>query len=532
MPEIRLQKFSQPNSLLQSEIPACRSTDRRQRSWEKIDGQVFDVTIIGGGINGACLYDHLCQQGYKVLLVDKGDFACGTSQASGMMIWGGLLYLKNLDFLTVFNLSKARDNIIRERGNLVRSSSFRYVLNPKSRRGRWLMQSALYFYWLLSLAERKFPVFNKQFPEKSFIHPKEHNGSLLYEEGFLNLSDARFVLQWISPHQTNLNVPLNHCLVEDGQFNFRDRQWTLDLTDRLNGQQTQARSRVIINCAGVWTDTLNQTFGIRSPYKHVFSKGVYLGIKRPPEHESPLIFEMGSHGDTLTFTPWGPISLWGPTETAVDSIEEGFSINQKDTDFLLRHLHKNLNLKITGSDIISLRCGIRPLVVKTGYNKSSYPLDLSRKHQVYSDPRLPWISTYGGKITGCVSLAQKVCSQLSKIISPTPAHLPPIQNIPETLIACDHFPGLEEKVPTLEWCMEKEFCYTLEDYLRRRTNIAQWIPRQGLGQNNENHSLLRNLATQLCDGDDEAGNKMFAEYKIKVDWESHRTLYPYQLSSN
>ena len=76
----------------------------------------FDAAIIGGGITGASLYDRMCREGYRVLLVDRGDFGSGTSQASAMMIWGGLLYLRQLDFGTVWNVvTRARRSDRRSR---------------------------------------------------------------------------------------------------------------------------------------------------------------------------------------------------------------------------------------------------------------------------------------------------------------------------------------------------------------------------------------------------------------------------------
>ena len=84
----------------------------REKHWECARTEQFDVAIVGGGINGACLYDALCKKGYRTILLDKGDFACGSSQASGMMIWGGLLYLKNFDVASVYKFSKARDKMI------------------------------------------------------------------------------------------------------------------------------------------------------------------------------------------------------------------------------------------------------------------------------------------------------------------------------------------------------------------------------------------------------------------------------------
>jgi glycerol-3-phosphate dehydrogenase len=72
--------------------------------------------------------------------------------------------------------------------------------------------------------------------------------------------------------------------------------------------------------------------------------------------------------------------------------------------------------------------------------------------------------------------------------------LAPALEIPPT----EFFPGLDEPVPSASWCRDREHCYTLEDYLRRRTNIAQWIPRGGLGVRSENLETLREIARAFC----------------------------------
>ena len=108
---------------------------------------------------------------------------------------------------------------------------------------------------------------------------------------------------------------------------------------------------MLLNCAGVWTDKVNEQFGIQSPYKHVYSKGVFVGYERPDNHKLPLIFEMGEHGDTLTFIPWGPVSLWGPTETMEKSIENGYSVTPDDIHFLLKHASRNLESSLANSKI-------------------------------------------------------------------------------------------------------------------------------------------------------------------------------------
>jgi len=475
----------------------------------------YDVAIIGGGINGACLFDRLARQGTRVLLVDRGDFACGTSQASGMMIWGGLLYLSQFDMATVLKLCGARDRLIRQMPESVSPARFRYLVREGSGRPRWFVQCALAFYWLLSRGRRALPRFQRHFEEEALLGESLQKGSLLYEEGALNLSDSRFVLQWITQNISPEQTALNHSAVLGGGYHQRDRLWTLNLSDTLGGRQFEARAGHVVNCAGVWTDAVNRTFRIRTPYRHALSKGVYLGLKRPTGLRDPLIFEMGENGDTLTLTPWGPVALWGPTETAVDTIEEGFHVTGADVDFLLDHHNRNLRQKTTRRDIVSLRVGIRPLAVKADDKADRYPLVLSRRQRVFSDPERPWISTYGGKLTGCVALAAKVAEALAlpkRPAKPRRTLLQPPEAAPRA-----RFPGLEETVPSLPWCMENELCCTLEDYLRRRTNLAQWLPRGGLGRTDENRDHLIALAARMAGGDREKATRAVDCYAARVD---------------
>ncbi|MDH3349259.1 MAG: FAD-dependent oxidoreductase [Desulfobulbaceae bacterium] len=485
----------------------------RQTNWNIAKNKCFDITIIGGGINGAAIYKKLSQQGYKVFLVDKGDFSCGTSQASAMMIWGGLLYLKNLDFLSVYNLSKDRDDLIESYGNQIISRYFRYIPNSEWGRNKYFVYLALQFYWLLGKCKRRRPSFQQKFEELSFIN--KHNGkdSLIYQEGFLKQSDSRFVLDWIVKHQTEESLAINYCSILNATYNNKDKLWSLDLKDNFARGECTIKSKMVLNCAGVWTDEVNKQFRIQSPYKHVFSKGVFIGFERPVSHRIPLIFEMGKNGDTLTFIPWGPVSLWGPTETMEKSIKNGYTVKPDDIDFLLKHASRNLNTSLSNSKIISLRCGLRPLAVKKTFEADCYPLDLSRNHRIVEDLDLPWISIYGGKISGCLSLAHNVAKKISKKVSPSLKGSSPVVN---QFPVYTSFPGLQEQVPTVDWCVANEFCCTLEDYLRRRTNIAQWVSREGLGAQAENIEYLRGVSSCLPIFEEKNHEMYLNEYKNLV----------------
>lgn len=484
---------------------------------------LFDIAIIGGGITGASLYHRLCQSGYRVLMVDKGDFACGSSQSSGMMVWGGLLYLRRLDLASVWRFSRARDGLLDDFPGLATPAAFRY-LPPPAGPWKYAVLSALYAYWLLGWKHRHSPKLERRYAEQALLRLEKLSPSLRYEEGLLKDSDSRFVLHWITQHQNLYQVPLNYCSVESGSFCSSSRRWHLQLRDQLGGKDISAGARCVVNCAGVWTDSVNQRFGIKTPYRHVLSKGVYIGIARPKTHRKPLVFEMGDHGDVLTLVPWGPISLWGPTETLVACCTEGFTVDPRDIRFLLTHAGRHLQQPVAVKDIVSVRCGVRPLAVQQSYRKQRYPLTLSRNHQIAIDKQLPWVSFYGGKLTNCMAVARALqCHIASRIGLPGSTSI----RAPEPVSPAEQsigFPGIQQPVPTPAWCKRHEFCHTLEDYLRRRTNIAQWVPREGLGKHDEHLPFLRRIALELSDQNHRSAEAALSHYRQQVERRFDRVL--------
>lgn len=477
----------------------------------------FDVAIVGAGINGASLYHEMCERGYRVLLLDKGDFACGTSQASAMMVWGGLLYLRNFDIKSVIDFSLSRDRMIDRLGDRVRSQAFRYIPASKGGRNRWVALSAFYLYWVLSSLRRGQPALQRSFPELKLINPNEHNlGAILFEEGMLNGSDCRFVLDWITKHSAEGQVALNHTSVEGGAYSEPERCWRLDVRDQLTGAESHVTASSVVNCAGVWADRVNDQFHIESPYKHVLSKGVFIGIEKAEEHQMPLIFEVSEHDDTFAYLPWGPVSLLGPTETSVGTPEEGFAPEKEDVDYLLHHANRRFTTPVKHSDITMLRTGIRPLAVEKDYDAEVYPLDLSRRFQLVVDAAKPWVSTYGGKITGCSQFARKVADTLAKRIGEAKFHRNGTNGELRT-VETESFPGMAEPVPSIDWCIRNEACCTLDDYLRRRTNISQWTSREGLGENNEHLPEIKRLAKRLYPGQAAGAAKAVRDYVERVE---------------
>ena len=498
--------------------------ERRKSLWESIEQTAFDVAVVGGGINGATVYHQLCREGYRVLLVDKGDFGGATSQASAMFIWGGVLYLRNLEWLTVARFCLSRDRMIRDLKELVRVCPMRYMPSPKDFRSTWWTLAGLHLYWLLGGFRRARPRVEGNFPERAMLGKNGRSSSLVYEDACLNQSDARFVLHWILSHQGPGQVALNYCRLHDGAYEPSGRIWRLELSDERDGTQGVARAKVVVNAAGVWTDRINHQFGIDSPYKHVLSKGVFIGIPRDPRLSLPLIFQNrdDEEADCMALIPWGPVALWGPTESLTTDLESSFQVEAEDLWFLLDQLNRNLARPVSPSDIVSLRCGVRPLAVDRSFQPGRHTLNLSKSLRIHRNADLPWITVYGGKITGSLEGARSV-AQLVRDLGIS-ADSSSRQTAEPPHPEWDRFPGLTEPVVSARFAAEHEHCWTLEDYLRRRTNISQWVARGGLGRCDENLPHLLDLARVFTGGNPALARAAVDAYRKTVQQEFDEVL--------
>ena len=496
--------------------------ERRADSWEEATGDDFDVAIIGGGISGASVYAQLCRRGYRVLLLDRGDFAGGTSQASAMMIWGGLLYISTLDLRTVVKLCWNRDQLVRDRPDWIRPSANRYILTPEDRRGSALMQAALWLYWGLGGCRRHVPVKQREFPESHFFRRGHVVDSIVYEEAHVAPSDARFVMHWILSARNPNQTALNHCEVLGGGRGSRDGRWCIELRDRLTGRQGEARAKWIVNAAGVWVDRVNSRFDVQTPWKHVFGKGVFIALDRHPEHTTPLTFDSAS-AEAMSLIPWGPVALWGPTETVSEDLDSGFHANSGDVRTLLEELNQHLARPVDTGDVVSLRCGVRPLAVRRTRRAIKHSIRISRRHVITQDSRQPWISLYGGKFSSCIALGREVAGTIASVLPARSAGAIAPRSTPPPY-GEEKFPGLRERVPSARAAVEHESCWTLEDYLRRRTNIAQWVPREGLGRRGEHEGHLSELASIFPGVGGVSGEAALNAYKHRVEREFDRVL--------
>lgn len=525
----------------------------RSQTVQALSQTSFDVAIVGGGINGAVAAAALSASGLKVALLEKKDFASSTSQESSNLVWGGIKYLESYEFGLVWDLCRSRNELMAKYPSSVREIRFFTTLAKGFRKPRFLVFLGSVLYWFMGRFYTKAPrlvtkaMINREEP---IVETRDSIGGLEYSDGYLRDNDARFVFQFISRAVQAGAQVLNYAEVMKTK---RDGLWDLEVLDRPSGSTLHVKAKVFINAAGPYADRLNQLSGIQTKHKHIFSKGVHLIVPRLTENKKVLTF-FADDGRLFFVIPMGPCSCIGTTDTPVESLPA--TVTDEDRRFILDNINKRLRLNkpLTMADVLSERCGVRPLVKEVSDQVAKEGEDwmnLSRKHAIETKPELKQITIFGGKLTDCLNIGRELCEQLAsfKLFHKPSEHwfgessnkaefeaaaraedLHTIQLIGEgTLIdrlwrcydkAAFDILDLMKKDPSLKAAVsehssvtlaefahmaEHEMVVSLEDALRRRTRLALVVPHEELVRSEQ---LKR--ATELLFGD-----------KAEVEWQKY-----------
>lgn len=413
---------------------------------------------------------HLRTAGLRVVLAERHDFAAGSSQGSAGLVWGGLLYLRHGHLREVMTWCRERDHLRRDLPHLIVSHVCAYRRAP-IRRSPLMVGAGLALYWLLGAGRA----------------PRLRGDHLVFQEARLRDSDARFTWEWIAG-TAGLCTAFNRC--EATAFRRNGGGWEVDLNDRLDHHTTTLHARWVVNACGPWAGEVDRRAGIESRWRLVLSRGTSLVV--PGRRTQSEIIEHPAQDDALSLVPFGDASLWGSTETLVESADIGFAIPPGEVTDLLGWYHHLIG-PLDRHEVIAVRIGVRALATPVGTSLRRSQ-DLARAFRVLPQANLPWISLYGGKLSGCAAVARQVVRHITGRTAPRPS-LQRLQ-VPSIL-----FPGLARPVVDPRWSRDHEQCWSLGDWVRRRTPIAQLVPRGGCGHRNEHLDALAATALILADGD-------------------------------
>jgi len=394
----------------------------RDTNLKRLDSRVFDVAIIGGGVNGAVSAAALASQGASVALIDRGDFAGETSQSSSNLAWGGIKYLESYEFGLVYKLCRSRNHLMRSYPSTVREIRFFGSIAKGFRRSRIMIFLGTLLYWFMGAFFTRPPrllsrgMIAKQEPR---IKTETVAGGVEYSDAYLQDNDARFVFRFVRRALDHGAVCANY--VESHRSIRKDQDgswlWATEARDLQTGRPLTIHSRVLVNACGPWADEYSNRSGVETRHRHLFSKGVHLVIDRVVEAHRVLAF-FADDGRLFFVIPMGPKTVIGTTDTRVESLPA--TVTDEDRQFILENINKRLKLSrpLTPADIISERCGVRPLAVQGGGVKGVEDDDwtqLSRRHIIETDVEGRRVTIFGGKLTDCINIGSKMAAEVQRL---------------------------------------------------------------------------------------------------------------------
>lgn len=395
----------------------------RDTNIERMRDGLFDVLVVGAGINGAVSSAALAGRGASVALIDRGDFGSFTSQESSNLVWGGFKYLENYELPLVFGLCRSRNRLMKAYPDNIKEIGFLAALDRSAPYRPWFAALGAAAYWAIGLFGTKPPkLFDAEAikAEEPAIDTTTVRGGIQYQDGYLIDNDSRFVFSFVRSAIEAGAAVANYVELVSAErvVTSQGTRWVAHLRDVDSGEEFTTSARTIVNAAGPFVDGLNDQWGNRTDHRIVYSKGIHLVVPRltTTEHERVLAF-FDDTGRLFYVIPMGRRSVIGTTDTRIDT--PFTAVDDDDRTFLLEQINARLDLDtpLTTSDIIAERSGVRPLVVKTsgGDQTDTDWTSLSRKHEIECDDDLGIVTIFGGKLTDCLNVGEEVAAEIEHL---------------------------------------------------------------------------------------------------------------------
>jgi glycerol-3-phosphate dehydrogenase len=467
----------------------------------------WDLLVVGGGITGAGILREAAWSGQRVLLVEQGDFASGTSGCSSKLVHGGLHYLARLQVGLVRNAVREREQMIRTRIGLVEPLDFLLPTFQDDRVPSWMIGLALGAYDLLA---GRLQVHRRLCPASLDGHAPglthSRTGAFLYRDA--KTDDARLVLRVVQEGCRLGGVACNYTAVVELLRDPSGRVVGGRLYDRETGQTADVRARTVVNATGPWTDCVRKQLGARPRMRLVRGSHLVFPASRL-RIEHAVAASHPESGRPIYLIPWEGVTLVGAT-----TVEHGeppdrhLRISEDEGGYLLRGVQRLFpSLRLERSDIRSTFAGVRPLVD----TRTTDPGRASREHMIWEEAGM--LTVAGGKLTTFRLIAHEVVRRLGFHATerpreesndgghddpaPLPADLPFPPAVALRLLArygsaglaaiaagsvADHqpIPGLTSLWGELRWAARTEGVRHLEDLLLRRVRIGLTAPQGGM----------------------------------------------------
>ncbi|WP_349959947.1 glycerol-3-phosphate dehydrogenase [Rhizobium sp. ZPR3] len=375
-----------------------------------MEPEIFDLFVIGGGINGAGIARDAAGRGLSVMMCEKGDLAEGTSSRSGKLVHGGLRYLEYYEFRLVREALIEREVLLNSASHIIWPMRFVLPHSPTDRPA-WLVRLGLFLYDHLG-GRKKLPGTRsldlKRDPEGAPILDQYSKG---FEYSDCWVDDARLVVL----NALDASAKGAQILTRTACVSARRDQgnWVVQMRDERSGDVRTVRARVLVNAAGPWVnDIIGRVVGSNSQRSVRLVKGSHIIV--PKFWAGQQAYLVQNHDKRVIFiNPYeGDKALIGTTDIPYEGKPEEVRADEKEIDYLITAVNRYFKEKLRRSDVLESFSGVRPLFDDGKGNPSAvtrdYVFDLDETGGA------PLLSVFGGKITTFRKLSEHAMQRLTK----------------------------------------------------------------------------------------------------------------------
>jgi glycerol-3-phosphate dehydrogenase len=451
----------------------------RDRTTARLGADRFDLLVIGGGITGAGIARDAALRGLSVALVERDDFASGTSSRSSRLVHGGVRYLEHGYFSLVFEASRERRTLLRTAPHLVRPLQFTWPVYKGARVPRWKLRAGLGLYDLLAMFRN---VGNHRGLSRAGVLEAE---PALSQSGLVGgaqywdaaTDDSALTLANILDARESGAAVLNHAEIASLVIE-NDTAVGAVARDRIGGGMMTIRASVIVNATGPWTDAIRRMENPSATPAVLGTKGVHIAVPAKRVGNNAAVTMISPvDGRVMFCLPAGEQTIVGTTDTPETAHPEQVRASRADVEYLLDSVNGFFpGAKLGPRDVMSAWAGIRPLVSS---GNAGDPASASREHEITTGPR-GVLAISGGKLTTYRLIAEQVTDRVVKRVrKPVSKCVTMDRTLPGARKAPVFGQLFEPILPDQHWtfsdatrAVESEMACTLADIMVRRTKVA------------------------------------------------------------
>ncbi len=395
---------------------------------------IFDLIVIGAGINGIGIARDAASRGLRVALVEREDIGSGTSNWSGRLIHGGLRYLEHGDVRLVRESLRERERLFRLAPHLVKPVPLMMPFYDHNRRSSWMIRTGMLAYDILSFDKSTawhFALTRKQTVERfKGMNQEGLSGSVIFMDGQVVWSERLCVEVALAAHSDGVKIytyaEVNGLLYEGSKV------VGIKYADRLEGTSHELRARIVVNAAGPWVDAVFAGDAKNKQRLIGGTKGSHLVVNPFPGAPTDVVYyESKTDGRLVLVIPWGQHIMIGTTDQRFEDDPETARADSAEVAYLLGEVNLLIpQAKLQESDILYTYSGVRPLPYVP--DKSEWSVSRSHVIKDHAPEQAGLLSIIGGKLTTYRSLAEEAVDAIFKKLGKKP---------PRCVTASVPFPG-------------------------------------------------------------------------------------------